>query len=380
MLCNVLFLNRYGEVVHAAVVAKEGSESQVTEADIQAHCRAKLADFKIPIRIHFLRTMPKTPTGKVQRRMVRTFVLENGGSAPAKPAEKKGEGQGEDPKSDSGEKMQGFDVAAKCLAALGVKTMVGIVGIPVTQVASSAQCEGIRFVGFRNEQAAGYAASCIGFLTGAHAVLLTVSGPGVVHGLAGLANATANCWPLLMISGSVERKHVGKGGFQELDQCAAAKGHCKAVFRVKRVADMGSVLSSALDAALSGRPGGVYVDIPADVLFAEVQVRLARLPAFAHVCYSRLSPLLSLAHSLFSTRDFIMLTFLFLRRWFVSPNSCSLPAAGQLGMDLAGCDAHQPRRVSPDGGPGGGARGRGAADDGKAAAGDRGQGGGVLSV
>jgi thiamine pyrophosphate-dependent acetolactate synthase large subunit-like protein len=67
------------------------------------------------------------------------------------------------------------------------------------------QAAGIRFVGFRNEQAAGYAAAAAGFLTGVPGVLLTVSGPGAVHGIAGLSHAQVNTWPMLMISGSAEQ-------------------------------------------------------------------------------------------------------------------------------------------------------------------------------
>ena len=67
------------------------------------------------------------------------------------------------------------------------------------------QAAGIRFIGFRNEQAAGYAAAACGFLTGVPGVLLTVSGPGAVHGIAGLSHAQINTWPMLMISGSAEQ-------------------------------------------------------------------------------------------------------------------------------------------------------------------------------
>lgn len=67
------------------------------------------------------------------------------------------------------------------------------------------QAVGIRFIGFRNEQAAGYAAAACGFLTGVPGVLLTVSGPGAVHGIAGLSHAGINCWPMIMLSGSSEQ-------------------------------------------------------------------------------------------------------------------------------------------------------------------------------
>lgn len=98
----------------------------------------------------------------------------------------------------------GFDLAAKALYKLGIRYMFGVIGIPVTQMASAAQAAGIRFISFRNEQAAGYAAAAAGFLTGKPGVLLTVSGPGMVHGIAGLSHAKVNGWPLIMISGSCE--------------------------------------------------------------------------------------------------------------------------------------------------------------------------------
>ena len=64
---------------------------------------------------------------------------------------------------------------------------------------------GIRYIGFHNEQAAGYAAAAAGFQTGFPGILLTVSGPGAVHGLAGLSHAMINGWPMVMLSGSAER-------------------------------------------------------------------------------------------------------------------------------------------------------------------------------
>ena len=117
------------------------------------------------------------------------------------------------------------------LARAGVDRMFGVVGIPVTSVATRAVALGIRFIAFHNEQSAGYAASAYGYLTGKPGILLTVSGPGCVHGLAGLSNAAVNTWPMVMISGSCDQRDVGKGDFQELDQIAAVKPFSK--FSVK---------------------------------------------------------------------------------------------------------------------------------------------------
>ncbi len=100
--------------------------------------------------------------------------------------------------------ITGYDLAATTLHKLGIHYMFGVIGIPVTQMASAAQAAGIRFISCRNEQAAGYAAAAAGFLTGKPGVLLTVSGPGMVHGIAGLSPAKVNNWPLILISGSCE--------------------------------------------------------------------------------------------------------------------------------------------------------------------------------
>ena len=98
--------------------------------------------------------------------------------------------------------INGATVIARALKQQGVDNMFGIVGFPVQGIASAAQREGIRFFGFRNEQAASYAAAAVGYLTGRPGVCLTVSGPGIVHGVAGLANAWSNCWPMLLLGGA----------------------------------------------------------------------------------------------------------------------------------------------------------------------------------
>lgn len=72
--------------------------------------------------------------------------------------------------------------------------MYGVVGIPVIETSFALQQAGIQFIGMRNEQAAAYAAQATGFLTRTPGVCLTVSGPGVIHALGGLANAQSNCW------------------------------------------------------------------------------------------------------------------------------------------------------------------------------------------
>ncbi|CAI0451470.1 unnamed protein product [Linum tenue] len=162
--------------------------------------------------------------------------------------------------------VDGNVLAAKSFARCGVKHMFGVVGIPVTSFANRAVSFGVRFFAFHNEQSAGYAASAYGYLTGRPGLLLTVSGPGCVHGLAGLSNAMANTWPMVMISGSCDQSDAGRGDFQELDQLEAVKPFSKFSVRAKDIKDIPNCVVQVLDWAVSGRPGGCYLDLPTDVL------------------------------------------------------------------------------------------------------------------
>ena len=124
---------------------------------------------------------------------------------------------------------------------------------------------------FRHEQNAGYAASIAGFLTQKPGICLTVSAPGFLNGLNALAHATVNCFPMILISGSSEREIVDlqQGDYEEMDQLAIAKPVAKAAFRVLHAEDIGVGIARAIRAAVSGRPGGVYLDLPGEALRAE---------------------------------------------------------------------------------------------------------------
>ncbi|MDB5500131.1 MAG: oxalyl-CoA decarboxylase [Tardiphaga sp.] len=169
------------------------------------------------------------------------------------------------------ELTDGFHLVIDALKLNGLNTIYGVPGIPITDFGRMAQAEGIRVLSFRHEQAAGYAASIAGYLTKKPGVCLTVSAPGFLNGLTALAHATTNCFPMILISGSSEREIVDlqQGDYEEMDQLAIAKPLCKAAFRVLHAADIGIAVARAIRAAVSGRPGGVYLDLPAK-LFGQV--------------------------------------------------------------------------------------------------------------
>jgi oxalyl-CoA decarboxylase len=169
------------------------------------------------------------------------------------------------------ELTDGFHLVIDALKLNGIKTIYNVPGIPITDLGRMAQAAGMRVISFRHEQNAGNAAAIAGFLTKTPGICLTVSAPGFLNGLTALANATTNCFPMILISGSSEREIVDlqQGDYEEMDQLAIAKPLCKAAFRVLHAADIGIGVARAIRAAVSGRPGGVYLDLPAK-LFSQV--------------------------------------------------------------------------------------------------------------
>ncbi len=169
------------------------------------------------------------------------------------------------------ELTDGFNLIIDALKLNGIKNIYAVPGIPITDFLRMSQAAGLRVLSFRHEQNAGYAASIAGWLTKQPGVCVTVSAPGFLNGLTALAHATTNCFPMIMISGSSEREVVDlqQGDYEEMDQLAVAKTMCKAAYRGLHAQDIGIGIARAIRSAVSGRPGGVYLDLPAK-LFGQV--------------------------------------------------------------------------------------------------------------
>ena len=172
------------------------------------------------------------------------------------------------------EQVTGMYILAEALKRLEIPTVYGLVGLPVTEVAYAMQKVGIKFVGFRFEQQAGMAAATHGYLTKTPGVLLTVSSLGFMNGLTATANATVNCYPMIQISGASDPTMVDMkmGTYEELDQLNTARPLVKAAFRCSHAKDIPSAVARAYRAAVSGRPGGVYIDMTTPAL-AEIMNR-----------------------------------------------------------------------------------------------------------
>ena len=176
------------------------------------------------------------------------------------------------------ELTDGFHLVVDALQLNGIDTIFGVAGIPITDLLRLAQAEGIHYFGFRHEQSAGNAAAIAGFLTQKPGICMTVSAPGFLNGMVALANATTNCFPMILISGSSDRAIVDleQGDYEELDQLSAARPYAKAAYRINRPQDIGTGIARAIRAAVSGRPGGVYLDLTAEVLGSALNAEAGR--------------------------------------------------------------------------------------------------------
>ena len=174
--------------------------------------------------------------------------------------------------------LDGNTLIARSLKKQGVEKMVGIGGFPVFGIAAAAQAEGIQFIGMRNEQAASYAAGAVGYLTGRPGACLTVSGPGMIHGIAGLANAQENCWPMLLLGGASNSYQEGRGAFQEAPQVELARIYSKYAARPDQASRIPFYCERAVRSCINGRPGASFLDFPDDFLSAQVEESEITIP------------------------------------------------------------------------------------------------------
>ena len=162
--------------------------------------------------------------------------------------------------------IKGADLLAKSLKEQGVEYMFGVVGFPVGPIAEAAQKVGLPYIGMRNEQAASYAAGAVGYLTQRPGSCIVVTGPGVIHGLSGLANAQQNCWPMILIGGASETYRNGMGAFQEERQVLAATPVSKWAHAIEHVNRIPFYVEMAYRQSTYGRPGAAYLDIADDLI------------------------------------------------------------------------------------------------------------------
>jgi thiamine pyrophosphate-dependent acetolactate synthase large subunit-like protein len=170
--------------------------------------------------------------------------------------------------------ITGSEIIARCLQKEGVKDLFYIMGGPMLLAEATCIKEGIRMIDVRHEQAAAFACQAYSRLKQEPSVCMAASGPGVTNLITGMANALIDCCPVVALGGSSPLSQFGRQVFQEIDQVELMRGCCKYVDRLINLKRIPQQINFALQKAMSGKPGPVYLDCPGDMLYQKIDENL----------------------------------------------------------------------------------------------------------
>ena len=175
--------------------------------------------------------------------------------------------------------VSGAALLARALKLAGVGPIFTLSGNQILPVYDAGLDAGLRFVDTRHESAAAHMADAWGRLTGRPGVCLVTAGPGHTNALTGVATAWMAESPLIFLSGGANLPHVGKGGFQEIDQVGVVGPICKRAWTASSAAELPALVAHAHRTAQEGTPGPVHITLPFDVLQHEVEESATAKPA-----------------------------------------------------------------------------------------------------
>ncbi len=167
--------------------------------------------------------------------------------------------------------VTGAQLVAQALKRHGVDTFFFVMGAPMTVSEKACLDLGMRGIDVRHEQAAAMMAHAYARVSNRPGVCMACSGPGALNFGTGLANALVDCAPVVALGGASAINEYGRGAFQEFDQLAAMKPLVKWAERVYETRRIPELIDFAFRHAQSGKPGPVYLDLPADVLIGSVE-------------------------------------------------------------------------------------------------------------
>ncbi len=168
-------------------------------------------------------------------------------------------------------KVTGSYLIAKTLKEEGVEKLFYLMGGPDFDIVMGCQDFGIETIDFRHEQAAAFAAHAYSRVTGKPGVCTAASGPGTLNLLTGVYAASIDCSPMVILGGASAVHEIGRESFQEVDQERIMEPIVKYWHRPTMAARYPEIVSTAYRQSMSGRPGPVYIDCGADVLYEEVE-------------------------------------------------------------------------------------------------------------
>ncbi len=175
-------------------------------------------------------------------------------------------------------KLSGGHLVARALKQEGVGAIFTLCGGHIIDIYDGCLDEGIRIIDVRHEQTAAHAADGWTRVTGVPGVAVVTAGPGTTDAVTGVANAFRAQSPMLLIGGQAARKQFHQGGLQELDHVALLKPITKFAASVLDTERIPELIGMAFREAYNGRPGPVFLEIPRDVLDAQVEEEAVRFP------------------------------------------------------------------------------------------------------
>ncbi|MFQ6026740.1 MAG: thiamine pyrophosphate-binding protein [Dehalococcoidia bacterium] len=174
--------------------------------------------------------------------------------------------------------ISGAQLVVESLQREGVDTVYILPGDPVGPIVVGCAKAGMRCIAVRHEQVAAMAAQAHSYFTHSVGVCIAASGVGQTNTLTGIANAYANCWPLLVIGGSSELRKRNMGDFQELPQVEYSAPMCKWAYAAESIQRIPTLINIAMKEAMAGRPGPVYLDLPAEMIAGSVDEDIVPIP------------------------------------------------------------------------------------------------------
>lgn len=169
--------------------------------------------------------------------------------------------------------QHGGDIIGEVLARRGIKHLFTLCGGHISPILVGAKKRGIRVVDMREEVNAVFAADAAARLTGNVGVAAVTAGPGVTNTITALKNAQMAESPVLVFGGATATVLRGRGSLQDIDQISILQSICKWATRVTTVKSLGPTVERAMDIALGGVPGPVFIEVPIDLLYPESIVR-----------------------------------------------------------------------------------------------------------
>lgn len=177
--------------------------------------------------------------------------------------------------------MKAYELVGQTLARLGADMGFFLMGGPTHGVGNSCIANGVRMIDVRHEQAAVMMAHAYARLRSRPGLCMAASGPGVMNLGAGLANALVDCAPVVALGGAAPMAGHPAGDFQDIDQVAVMRPVTKWADRVNEPRQLPRLLVEAFVQASSGKPGPAFLDLPADVLYADIDPAAVPWPEVA---------------------------------------------------------------------------------------------------